>query len=60
MDMAKRNSSDHAGEGKAEVQFNESHGLTTPEADVLLQQWGRNELVEKITPTWLVILRLVS
>ena len=60
LEMVKRNSSDHAGEGKAEVKFNESHGLTTPEADVLLQQWGRNELVEKITPTWLVIFHLVS
>ena len=59
LDIAKRTSADRAEEGKATVQFNQSYGLTSAEADVLLQQWGRNELVEKITPTWLVILRLV-
>ena len=59
MEMTKRNSSDHA-EAKQTVQFNQSHGLTSSEAEVLMQQWGRNELVEKSTPTWLIIFRLVN
>lgn len=36
-----------------------SHGLTTPEAEELLRSWGRNELVEKATPMWWIILRQV-
>jgi hypothetical protein len=59
LDMAKRNSSDHAEEANSSVQFNQSYGLTAAEADVLIQQWGKNELVEKIVPTWLVVFRLV-
>ena len=59
LDVEKRNSADHEEGRKASVQFNQSYGLTSPEADVLLQQWGKNELVEKIVPTWLVIFRLV-
>jgi hypothetical protein len=59
IEMAKRISSDKAGEGKA-VKFTPSHGLTSAEADTLLQQWGKNELVEKVVPTWLIIFRLVS
>ncbi len=31
-----------------------SHGLTTPEADERLRKWGRNELVQKDTPTWTI------
>ena len=42
------------------LDFKPSHGLTTEEANELLKKWGRNELVEKITPTWLIIFRLVS
>ena len=46
--------------GKKEtVQFHQSHGLTSAEAENLMKQWGRNELVEKVTPTWLIIFRLV-
>lgn len=34
------------------------HALFTPtEADALLKQWGRNELVEKRTPSWMVFLQ---
>ncbi len=40
--------------------FIPSHGLTTGEANDLLKKWGRNELLEKSTPTWLVIFRLVQ
>ena len=40
------------------LDFTLSHGLTTSEAEVLLKKWGRNELVEKLTPTWLIIFRL--
>ena len=39
--------------------FTPSRGLTSDEASDLLKKWGRNELVEKSTPTWLVIFRLV-
>ena len=39
--------------------FTPSRGLTTDEANDLLRKWGRNELLEKSTPTWLVIFRLV-
>ena len=58
LDMARRKSNDGADAAK-ETNFRPSHGLTTAEAEVLLQQWGRNELVEKVVPTWLIILRLV-
>ncbi|CCW69579.1 unnamed protein product [Phytomonas sp. Hart1] len=34
-----------------------SKGLTTAEAENLLQQYGRNELVEKKTPSWLIYVR---
>jgi len=37
--------------------FVPSHGITSEEADALLKQWGRNELVEKRTPSWLVFLQ---
>jgi hypothetical protein len=63
LDMTKRRSKDQEGpvaaSGHLDLQFHVSHGLTTPEAEELMRQWGRNELVEKITPTWLVILKLV-
>ena len=39
--------------------FVPSRGLTSDEASDLLKKWGRNELLEKSTPTWLVIFRLV-
>jgi hypothetical protein len=39
--------------------FAVSHGLSTAEAEVLLKKWGRNELVEKVSPTWLLLSRQV-
>jgi hypothetical protein len=36
-----------------------SHGLSTAEADDLLKKWGRNEYLEPVTPTWLIIFRQV-
>lgn len=33
-----------------------SHGLTSSEAEALLKQWGRNELPEEHTPSWMVYL----
>ncbi len=63
LEMTQRRSRDNDAPGAAsehhELKFHVSHGLTTPEAEELMRQWGRNELVEKITPMWLVILRLV-
>ena len=59
MDNARksRDNEEHGGEnGNAFVM---SHGLSTAEAQDLLKKWGRNELVEKTTPTWLIIFRLV-
>ncbi|EKX41028.1 hypothetical protein GUITHDRAFT_75022 [Guillardia theta CCMP2712] len=35
-------------------------GLTTHEAEELLKKWGKNELTEKTTPKWLILLRLLS
>jgi len=32
-----------------------SHGLTSEGARKLLQQYGPNELVEKETPSWLIL-----
>ena len=65
IDMTNRKSEDvkegaQNAKEKDVVEFAESHGLTSSEAEVLLAKWGRNELVEKVTPTWLVIFRLVS
>jgi hypothetical protein len=41
------------------IDFVMSHGLSTAEAQDLLKEWGRNELVRKVTPTWLIVFRLV-
>ena len=35
----------------------DSEGLTSAEAEELLQQYGRNELVEQSTPSWLIFLK---
>jgi hypothetical protein len=63
LEMTKRRSRDQEGpeaaSGHLDLKFHVSHGLTTPEAEELMRQWGRNELVEKITPIWLIVLRLV-
>ncbi|GLC35934.1 hypothetical protein PLESTB_000520900 [Pleodorina starrii] len=46
---------DHAGEARTD--FTPSEGLTSAEADELLKVHGRNELEEKVTPSWLIFLR---
>ncbi len=47
------------GGGDAEAaEFRPSKGLTTAEAERLLERWGRNELEERTTPAWLIVLRL--
>ena len=35
-------------------------GLTDAQAAELLLKWGKNELAEKVTPKWLIILRLLT
>lgn len=42
-----------------EEPFVPSHGITSAEADQLLEQWGRNELVEKKKAVWEIIFELV-
>ena len=42
-----------------ELKFTPSEGLTSVQAEELLKKWGRNELIEKQVPTWLVIFHLV-
>lgn len=37
--------------------FTHFKGLTSAEAMALLEQHGRNEIVEKTTPSWLIFLR---
>lgn len=37
--------------------FTPSHGITDAEAEELRVQWGRNELEEKVTPSWLIFVR---
>ena len=39
------------------VDFPHSRGLTTQEAEELLKQHGKNELMEKKTPSWLIYVR---
>ena len=34
-------------------------GLSDEQAEALLRTWGKNELVEKVTPKWVVFLRLL-
>jgi hypothetical protein len=59
MDIGRKSRDDAEGASDVKLDFVMSHGLSTPEANQLLKKWGRNELVEKVTPTWLVIFRLV-
>ena len=60
MDTARKSKDDGGEDGPDhKLDFVMSHGLSTPEANELLKKWGRNELVEKVTPTWLVVFRLV-
>ena len=44
-----------------EVEFEQAphDGLTSQQAAKLLEQWGKNELPEKITPKWLIFCRLL-
>jgi len=61
MEMSQRKSKDgDGGNGHGALNFPISHGLTTAEAEKLLLEWGRNELVEKVTPLWLIIFRLLT
>jgi H+-transporting ATPase len=43
------------------VEFEQAphEGLTSQQAAKLLEQWGKNELPEKITPKWLIFCRLL-
>jgi len=43
-----------------EEPFVPSHGITSAEADQLLEQWGRNELVEKKKAVWEIIFELLT
>jgi len=40
-------------------EFTPATGFSTDEAAALLKEWGRNELEEKTTPSWLIYLRMV-
>lgn len=51
------NAHDEEGHGEPKKDFVPSHGITTEEADELMKQWGRNELEEKSTPSWLIFLQ---
>jgi len=46
---------DEEGSGKVK-EFVASKGLTTQQAQELLEKWGRNELAEKTKPKWLIFL----
>ena len=49
----------HLDEGEVPDDFVLNHdGLTSEEAAQLLEKYGRNELPEKITPKWLIFIRL--
>jgi len=41
-------------EDRGDANFVESKGLTSQEAAKLLEQWGRNELPEKVVPKWYI------
>mmetsp|Transcript_34189 Transcript_34189/g.75828 ORF Transcript_34189/g.75828 Transcript_34189/m.75828 type:complete len:1030 (+) Transcript_34189:195-3284(+) len=43
--------------GEAKKDFVPSVGLSTPEAEKLLQEFGKNELEEKTTPKWLIFVQ---
>jgi magnesium-transporting ATPase (P-type) len=60
MDTARRSRDNEEDQPDKELHFVISHGLSTAEANELLKKWGRNELVEKSTPTWIIIFRLVN
>ncbi|GLI68820.1 hypothetical protein VaNZ11_013324 [Volvox africanus] len=47
---------DHEGEGPR-TDFTPSEGLTSEEAAELLKVHGRNELEEKVTPSWLIFVK---
>ncbi len=49
------NVNEHNEEGSGPKKIHaKSHGLSSAQAAVLLQQYGRNELEEKKTPKWLI------
>eukprot|EP01040_Poterioochromonas_malhamensis_P007402 gene7402-7984_t len=43
-------------EGEKPKEFTPSKGLTSEEAKVLLEKWGRNELMDKKKPKWLIFM----
>lgn len=49
------------GDQKACADFNEAprDGLSNAQAARLLEKWGKNELLEQVTPKWLIFLRLL-
>lgn len=49
----------HGDRGEEKVHYAKSTGLTTAQAAILLEKHGRNELPEKITPKWLIFMRLL-
>jgi len=51
----------HDGKGEDNLlkTFPKSVGITTAKADELILQYGKNELPEKVTPKWLVFLKLL-
>lgn len=51
---------EHGGEGDGEPTDEELHlssGLTSQQVEELLLKWGRNEIIEKHVPSWLIFLR---
>ena len=51
--------SDDEPKGAADFVEAPHDGLTTAKAEELLKKWGKNELTEKVTPAWLVFIRLL-
>jgi H+-transporting ATPase len=58
----KHGSDEPHGPSDGRVDFKQAphEGLTDAQAAELLKKWGKNELAEKHTPTWLIILRLLT
>lgn len=48
---------DHEEEEGPSTAFHHSEGLTTQEAEALLLKHGRNEIIEKSTPSWVIFLQ---
>jgi hypothetical protein len=60
MDNARKSRDyDEGPDGKNRESFPISHGLSTAEAEELLNKWGRNEFVEKVPSKWWIFIRQV-